>query len=142
MPLVRRKITEELEHLYAKQTNVHTLYVTQREKLPGDEVVPVAEIDDAMLRDLAITHPREYGVAAKAREIDTTVEEFDDEEFEAEPEIEFTEDQEAFLALGDEEAIEQVKATDDAELLAAFLDAEQKSAAPRRKVIEAIGRRA
>lgn len=143
MPLIRRKRSYVAESLFGSAEHEHEFYVPARKVEKGDAIVPVDEIPDAMLADLAKSHPKEFGAAALERGV-LELEDDEEEDDELPPvddddDQEFTEAQEAFQLAPAADAIALVKAAaKDPEQLALYAEAEQAKTKPRKTVLEAL----
>lgn len=60
MPLINRTVVTDIPHNFAKQNHVLTKYVHPTRLRPGDKPVPLHEISDRQLSDLATLYPDEY----------------------------------------------------------------------------------
>lgn len=144
MPFIRRKRTAVAESVFGSTEFEHEFYVRAREVQKGDVIVPVEQLPDEILRDLAKSYPKEFSKAALERGLLELEDEDDEDELPAdddEDELEdvFTERQEAFMLLNAEKAIAAVQAAaNDPELLAEYAEAESAKEKPRKTVLEAL----
>lgn len=124
-------------------------YVKPSKVQKGDVIVKPEDLPDAMLADLAVTHPREFGEAARARGLQPLEEEEedapgagdDDEDDDAE-EV-WTTTQVKFLTSSAAEAVAMVEAAaqaQDVDAIAAFAIAEDSKEKPRKSVLEALAK--
>jgi hypothetical protein len=60
MPLILRRVEQQIPHNHAVQTHDITKYVHPTRLRPGDKPVPLADISDRQLADLAYAFPDEY----------------------------------------------------------------------------------
>ena len=60
MPMIRRKVEQKVEHNHAVQYHDVYKYVHPTRLRPGDVLIPLHEISDRQLADLAFLYPDEY----------------------------------------------------------------------------------
>lgn len=71
MPYIRRKTKEIVESTHSEIDSEHELYVKPGRERPGDKRVALRDMDDTILGDLNLRHPREFEeeVARRVKEI-------------------------------------------------------------------------
>jgi hypothetical protein len=145
MPIVRRTIIADVESLLGKQEVHVELYVKPSQIEKGDVVLEPKDLPEAMLADLAITHPKEFKKAALAAGVVQFADETDEDDDAGidhdEDEVTFTKAQLDFLTMKAGDAvtlIEQAAAGQDVDTLAAYAIAEEANDHPRKSVLEAL----
>jgi hypothetical protein len=116
MPLVIRQHKHEAETAFARVELQARVYVPRHKVRPTDRVIPVAEIDDQQLADLAQMYPDEYEAHARQRGITIAL------------------PADTFAALGPGDAIKVIKSTDDESILAQYFVRELQRV-PRRPAV-------
>lgn len=146
MPIVRRKITAAVESTYGTQELEHEFYVKPTQVQSGDVVVKPDDLPEAMLADLAISHPKEFRAPALARglvELERDEPETGSGSDEDDDEISYSAEQVKFLTASAAEAVAMVDAAaaaQDVDTIALYAVAEEAKEKPRKSVLEALAK--
>ena len=145
MPFIRRKIALKADAAFAGRTHEHEHYVKPTQVQKGDVIIHPDEMPDALLADLAHTHPKEFRKAALERGLVVLEEEdpeLEDENGEEdEDEEEWTPRQLKFLEANADQAVKLIEAAakaEDVDAIAEYAIAEESREKPRRTVLEAL----
>jgi hypothetical protein len=152
MPFIRRTITDEPECSQGQIVTAHEFYCPRAELKHGDLVLDPT-VDNAdnpkfiraeVLAGLAVQFPREFSVAAKARNIalaPVTAADSDDDEEDDDPDAGLAaaaKEAGRIVKLAPKHAAEAIAACDDADVLAAVAEIEGEREKPRELVVEAL----
>lgn len=123
MPLVKRIFQYHVEPTFGVVDHEATVYVPPAELRPGDQRVPLEEISNEQLQELAADHPQEYAAALRERGLAPTI------------------DPQRFITMNHLEAAKLVRELDDEDRLIGYFLAEFHRQPQRPTVLEAFAER-